>query len=227
MDKFGDGSMRAKVAICLVSGILLSIGAGFRAGTSWMPPTPILTSTNPPVPSPEPWYFGKAAYYCFDFVIEAFIVWLWVIVRIDKRFIVPNGANRPYSYANGFIFAGETGNEKKMLGAGESQRHLTGSRSTVNLQSTRSSWRESRRSLASQSRVSWGGISREDIHATLGEDGIEITPYVAFGEDALPEDPMLFGEQPQQEMGWDPKSGRWALRPAYHAITRNDDQEED
>ncbi|QIW99358.1 hypothetical protein AMS68_004876 [Peltaster fructicola] len=227
MDKFGSGSMRAKVAISLISGVLLTLGAGYRAGTSWMPPTPILTDTTPPQPYPQPWYFGKPAYYCFDFVIEAFIVYFWIFVRIDQRFIVPNGAKGPYSYANGFIFAGETGNEKRnVLGASESQRHLTGSQSTINLQSGRASWRESRKSLASQRRVSWGGISRESVHATLGEDGIEITPYVAFG----PSDghghtdyPLIDGVE--QEMGWDEKTGKWALRPVYQPVMRYDDED--
>lgn len=205
LDKFGEGSMRAKVAICLISGFLLALGALFRATTTYLPQTPILTPDGQPVSAP--WYLSKGAFYGFNFAIEAFIVWFWVIVRIDKRFIVPNGADGPYSYAGGFVFAGETGNEKRNIGKGESQNDLIPEERSLG----RNSWNASRRSLASGSRVSWGGISRDDIHAGIGEDGIEITPYVSMSRESLHTGSFVDGVD--QEMGWDPKNGKWALRP--------------
>lgn len=217
-DKFGQGSMRAKVIIVLVSGILLALGASFRAGTTWLTPVPILTDTVPPEPYPTPWYFSKAAFYPFDFAIEAFIVWFWIAVRIDRRFIVPDGAKGPYSYAGGYVFAGEPGNEKKSIAKTDSLRQLTGSQASglggggYSAVSLNGSSRASR----SHHRVSWGGISRDDVHAALGEDGIEVVPYAhgfddADGDVGLRSD-MDFGGA-EQEMGWDPKSGKWALRP--------------
>ena len=63
-------------------------------------------------------------------------------------------------------------------------------------------------------RVSWGGVSQEDVRAGLGEDGKEID-YAAFSQSGR------YGNNAgdigingvEKEMGWDPKSGKWAVRP--------------
>ena len=63
--------------------------------------------------------------------------------------------------------------------------------------------------MGAASRISWGGISREDVSATVGEDGVEAMPY--FHPELEMGSPRIGGAE--QEMGWDPKSGKWALRP--------------
>ena len=214
VDKFGAGTMRAKIAIILVSAFFLCLGACWRASVLYLPTT---ASTNPK----EPWYFSKACFYLFDFTIEWCIAISWLALRIDKRFIIPNGAKGPFSYGGGFTFAGEPGNEKIALGTRDSTRHLTGSTAS-GFNSNRVSWGDSRRSsTARDSRVSWGGISREDVHASLGEDGIQAVPYPAFDEDethgATAADVGVHGAE--AEMGWDPKSGKWALRPVSFNVS--------
>jgi hypothetical protein len=218
LDKFGEGSMTAKVIIILLSACVLTAGAAYRAGTTWLPPIPNMLNG---APVDGPWYFSRGAFYAFNFSLELSVVWFWLAVRIDKRFIIPNGAKGPYSYGSGFVFAGEAGNEKPQLGNRDSTRHLTGSQTSgFNSQrGSRVSWatggHSRRSSMGAASRVSWGGISREDVSATVGEDGIEVVPYfhdVETGYDAG--DFSVDGAE--QEMGWDPKSGKWALRPVSH-----------
>lgn len=221
MDKFGGGSMRFKVAFVLFSAVILCLGASYRAGTSLLDPVPLS--------EPSPWYLSKASFYVFNFGLELFIVWFWLLARIDILFHIPNGAKGPFSYGGGFVFAGETGNEKnKALGNRDSMRHLTDSQvsgfaSTTNPRESRVSWGGSRNSMAGgsrrASRVSWGGISREDVSGGLGEDGIEVMPYPGFehqGREGMGYEPSAADvgvEGAESEMGWDSKSGKWALRP--------------
>jgi hypothetical protein len=54
------------------------------------------------------------------------------------------------------------------------------------------------------------------VSATVGEDGIEAMPY--FHPDMEAGSPRIDGAE--QEMGWDPKSGKWALRPV--SMTNSD-----
>ena len=227
IDKFGEGSMRAKVTIVLFSAVVLTLGAAYRAGTTWLPPIPLMAG-NPPRPVTGPWYFSRGSFYGFDFGLEIFMVWFWLFVRIDKRYIIPNGAKGPYSYGGGFVFAGEVGNEKPNLGNRDSMRHLTGSQTSgFNSQrASRVSWGGSRNSMAHESRVSWGGISREDVSGTLGEDGVQVTPYFDEESGTGHSAADVGVEGLEQEIGWDPKSGKWALRPisgmtnASPAVTR-------
>ncbi|KAK5121774.1 hypothetical protein LTR85_004649 [Meristemomyces frigidus] len=216
IDKFGSGTMRAKIAIVLVSALFLCLGATWRAATLYLPSE---DSTNPV----QPWYFSKAFFYCFDFTIEICVVLAWLALRIDKRFFIPNGAKGPFSYAGGFTFAGEPGNEKIALGNRDSMRHLTGSNTTLGFNnSSRVSWGGSRNSMARESRVSWGGISRDDVSMGIGEDGYETLPYPGFEQDETqPSSAADVGvEGAEAEMGWDPKSGRWALRPLSNMPAR-------
>ncbi|KAM0717527.1 hypothetical protein Q7P37_007379 [Cladosporium fusiforme] len=219
-DKFGEGSMTAKVAIVIFSAGVLTLGAGYRAGTTWLPPVASMAA--------GPWYFSRGSFYAFNFSLELFMVLFWLAVRIDKRFIIPNGAKGPYSYGSGFVFAGEVGNEKPQLGVRDSTRHLTGSQATGftsshnSTRGSRVSWAHGpgsrRSSMGAASRVSWGGISREDVSAALGEDGIQVVPYLSDDEAGQTAGDVGV-EGMDQEMGWDPKSGKWALRPVSELTT--------
>lgn len=222
VDKFGEGSMKAKVVIIMVSSVLLTLGAAYRSGTTWLHPIPLMVNGQP---VEGPWYFSRGSFYAFNFSIELFMVWFWLAVRIDKRFIIPNGAKGPYSYGSGFVFAGEAGNEKPQLGIRDSTRHLTGSQTSGwnSIRASNVSWAANGQSrpssMGAASRISWGGISREDVSATVGEDGIEAMPY--FHPD-LETGSAAGGriDGAEQEMGWDPKSGKWALRPV--SLTNSD-----
>jgi hypothetical protein len=230
-DKFGDGSMRGKVAICLISSALLTIGASFRAAATLHHSVPITAPSSP-------WYLSKAVFYIVNFTLEIVVVFLWLGLRIDKRFYIPDGASGPFTYAGGFVFAGEFSTEKKRSVLPTSEQELArGGRSSLQLSMSRQESRDrssqrpaslgSRRMsmpgssearMAQQekiaNRVSWGGVSREDVRVGMGEDKKEI-PYPAFERSGrYGEDPSDIGiDGVEKEMGWDPKSGKWAVRP--------------
>ena len=209
VDKFGEGSMRAKIAIVLISAFFLTLGAGFRAATTLLQPIPLFGPGGPPQRAPQPPFLSKAAFYIFNFTIEICITFFWLAIRIDKRFYIPDGAHGPGSYAGGFVFAGEPGNEKS-----RSQHHLTSARSSMRSSRvvTDGSITPGRQSLRSiESRISWGGVSRENVAPMWGEDGIGSVPY--YGLEAEAEEADVGIEGVDKEMGWDPKSGKWALRP--------------
>nr|POE46745.1 short-chain dehydrogenase/reductase trope [Quercus suber] len=227
VDKFGEGRMRTKIFIVVLSGLLLTLGAAYRAATSYLPPTPTQGT--------QPWYFSKASFFVFDFAIEAFIVVFWLLIRIDKRFYIPDGAKGPFSYGDGYTFAGERGNEKKALGNRDSMRDLVGSSSTTNVHrtpSSRWSYADSRRSQnVRDSWVSWGGLSTVDITDTLAEDGGRRSPYAGYtgqAQDQRQEEQELMQmsaadigvDGAEAEMGWDRKSGKWALRPLSTAASQ-------
>ncbi|KAH9827947.1 Protein of unknown function (DUF3112) [Teratosphaeria destructans] len=231
IDKFGTGSMRTKVVLVLVSGVFLCLGATWRAATLYLPE---YDSTDPV----HPWYFSKWCFYVFDFTIEICIVIFWLVMRIDKRFYIPDGARGPYSYAGGFTFAGEPGNEKNTIGPRDSMRNLTSPSDITLARNSRVSWGGTRNSMGRESRISWGGISRGNVALGVAEDGFGIVPYPPFEQQNLslsdlPGAPLTMAEQRQKtlraleasqasdvgvagveaEMGWDPKTGKWALRP--------------
>ncbi|CZT24984.1 uncharacterized protein RCC_10713 [Ramularia collo-cygni] len=75
IDNFGRGSLNRKMVIIFSSATILSIGA---IGTS---------------------------FYLFDFTLDFSLVILWLVVRIDAQFIIPDGSDGPMTYGNGFHFA--------------------------------------------------------------------------------------------------------------------------
>lgn len=105
MDKFGEGSMRAKIAIVLLSGSILSLSGWYCAGVSYS--TPLRQDS-----SDRPGYLSQAAFYVFTWMLEFLVVAGWIVARVDRRFFVPDRAKGPFSYAGGFVFAGEPGHEK-------------------------------------------------------------------------------------------------------------------
>lgn len=92
-DKFGAGRFRTKIAILLLASALICSGACWRAGTSWVTPV----KHNEPIP----WYFQQAYFYFFDFGVEILTVYLYAILRVDRRFHIPNGAHGAGSYRAG------------------------------------------------------------------------------------------------------------------------------
>lgn len=90
LEKFGIGRWRTKVAILLTSAVLLCLGASFRCGTAYLPPRPL---------SDPAWYHAKWCFYFFNFVIEVIVIYLYIAVRVDRRFYVPNGSKRAGDYS--------------------------------------------------------------------------------------------------------------------------------
>jgi hypothetical protein len=92
VEKFGTGRWRSKVIILLTTSVLLCLGASFRTGT---------TLKNPK-PRDEPaWYDAKWCFYFFNFTLEIIVIYLYIILRIDRRFHVPNGSKGPGDYSGG------------------------------------------------------------------------------------------------------------------------------
>ncbi|KAF2226929.1 hypothetical protein BDZ85DRAFT_166289, partial [Elsinoe ampelina] len=96
-DKFGEGRMRTKIWICIIAACILTLGAAFRAGTGWLPPTSVYLPGPPgpdgPIAQEPPWYLSTASFYCFNFVTELFVVYMWLISRVDQSFFVPDKSN--------------------------------------------------------------------------------------------------------------------------------------
>ncbi|TPX06959.1 uncharacterized protein E0L32_011104 [Thyridium curvatum] len=86
VDKFGQGRMRTKVALILFTASLLTLGAGFRIGTSY------------DLRLRPAWFHHRACFYCFNFVIELVVVFTYTATRFDRRFHVPDGSSGPGDY---------------------------------------------------------------------------------------------------------------------------------
>jgi len=89
VEKFGEGRFRTKIWIILFSSFILTLGAAFRAGTAYVP-----RPRNDPA-----WYHSKACFYIFNFTIEIIVIALFAVIRVDKRFHIPNGSHGPGDYS--------------------------------------------------------------------------------------------------------------------------------
>jgi len=215
-DKFGEGSMRMKVAIVVASGTLLSVGAWYHAVTTLRYPPTRLQAHGSDKSDHQPAGLTKACFYTFAFALPVAVSFLWLFKRCDKRFYTPDGAKGPFSYAGGFVFAGEMGNQEARLSVATRTP-----RSSVSVYS-HDSRRRSSLSLSShmraerleklEKRISWGGISLpEMVHQALADDFQTGVPDPIWHDDCTAEDVAVDGAEKQ--MGWDAKSGKWAVRP--------------
>ncbi|KAI8716701.1 hypothetical protein NCS52_00964300 [Fusarium sp. LHS14.1] len=91
INDFGEETMRTKVALLLFTSVLLSLDACFCAGGAFI---------RRPTENPG-WFNSKAAYYCFNYVIELVMVFIYALFRFDRRFHIPNGSKGPGDYSNG------------------------------------------------------------------------------------------------------------------------------
>ena len=90
-DRFGTGRLRTKVITLFIGTLLLSFGAWYRAGTSWHKPIPRT--------KPLPGFLGKGPFYVVNFTVEILTVYMYAIMRVDRRWHIPNGAKGPGSYS--------------------------------------------------------------------------------------------------------------------------------
>ena len=90
VEKFGSGRFRTKIFILLTATTLLCLGASFRCGIGYLKPHPI---THPA------WYHSKVCFYIFNFTVEILVIFLYVAVRVDQRFWIPNGSRGAGDYA--------------------------------------------------------------------------------------------------------------------------------
>ncbi|KAK8079971.1 hypothetical protein PG997_007789 [Apiospora hydei] len=88
LEKFGEGSWTAKMALVLFTSTLLSLGAWFRVSTNYIPR-----------PRDDPaWYTGRAPYYVFNYVLDLIVTYTYMAFAFHRRFHIPNGAKGPGSY---------------------------------------------------------------------------------------------------------------------------------
>lgn len=125
IEKFGEGRFRSKIFVLLFASALLTLGAAFRCGIAYVP----RPAANPA------WYHSKACFYIFNFTIEIIVVYLYAVIRVDKRFHVPNDSHAPgdYSGANGEkqrrpSFADRVDNEEEAFDFPENQEAEDGGR---------------------------------------------------------------------------------------------------
>lgn len=90
-EKFGVGRLRTKVFLVVFTSAILAFGAGFRVGGNY---------DTRPINAPG-WFHHKAAFYCVNFVIELIVVYLYALMRFDRRFHIPNGSSGPGHYSGG------------------------------------------------------------------------------------------------------------------------------
>ena len=110
VEKFGSGRFRTKLYILVTAAFLLSLGAWFRIGTGYLTPRP---RDNPA------WYQSKACFYVFDFGVEVVVIWLYILVRVDRRFHVPDGSKGPGDYSGLIPKTSTNGGTEKTGGEGK------------------------------------------------------------------------------------------------------------
>ena len=106
-----------------MAAILLCAGATFRAAVNYAGGT--RPRTNPAN------YQNKACFYIFNFTVEILVVYLYVLVRVDKRFFVPNGSHGPGDYSR----TPDPELEKKMINGSAEGMHITSEEETFDLMS--------------------------------------------------------------------------------------------
>lgn len=98
-DHFGKGKFWHKAVVILTASVLLTLGAGFRTGTAFVTQKPEYST-----PGNAPWWNAKWCFYFFNFTVELITVLMYLVVRIDLLFHVPNGAKGPGSYSRNANF---------------------------------------------------------------------------------------------------------------------------
>ncbi|SPO03223.1 uncharacterized protein DNG_05905 [Cephalotrichum gorgonifer] len=110
-EKFGQGRFRTKVFLVLFTSAILAFGAGFRIGGSY---------AVRPLTAPG-WFHHKAAFYVVNFALEIIVLYMYALMRFDKRFHIPDGSSAPGHYTNGVpnkedTFASHINNEEDVFG---------------------------------------------------------------------------------------------------------------
>lgn len=88
IEKFGEGSWRAKLLLLCFASTLLSLGAGFRVGVNF----------SPRLVADPAWYHGRTPFYVFNFVLDLVMSAAYIAFAFYRRFYVPDGAKGPGSY---------------------------------------------------------------------------------------------------------------------------------
>ena len=195
IEKSVKNSMVAKVVIVVVSATLLTVGAVYRLGTLWVNPAP----------NEYPWYLSRESFYAFNFGIELFLVWFWLILRVDEPCITPDRANAPADHRR-------SGNMATRLSVNDLTRRLVSFQKSRSYAQRRSrfSWASGRCTrLSTASHATWGAASSE-ASDEMDKDFEEVLMY--YTDEEISE--IMSDCDTQSETSWGPINGQWALRPA-------------
>ncbi|KAH0557074.1 hypothetical protein GP486_005138 [Trichoglossum hirsutum] len=88
VEKFGTGRFRTKALLVCLAAVILTLGTAFRAGTAFF---------ERPLDDPA-WFHSKACFYTFVFTVEIIVIIIYAIVRVDRRFHIPDGSKGPGDY---------------------------------------------------------------------------------------------------------------------------------
>ena len=112
IEKFGHGRFTSKIVYLLLCSVLLCAGATFRVATNFAGGT--RPANNPAT------YQDKACFYIFNFTVEIIVVLLYIVIRVDKRFYVPDHSKKAGDYSRGpdFYTRRKMGLETKDRGEG-------------------------------------------------------------------------------------------------------------
>lgn len=205
VDNSAKSSVIAKAAIVFISAILLTSGAAYRLAALW------LTSTSGDIPIEGPWYLSRGSFYAFNLGIELFVVWFWLMLRVDEPFTL---SRRITATAFASYVRGENGTPQ--LSVHDFTRALT------SLQIARSmAQRQSRgpQALSRCSRFSTAPHAKRDSASSggasddMGDDFDEVLMY--YTDEEMSETTSdCDANGSESETSWEPKDGKWALRPA-------------
>lgn len=116
VEKFGSGRFRSKIYFLLSAAFLLCLGATFRCGTSYLTPR----SSDDPA-----WYHSKACFYVFDFGVEITVILMYIVIRVDQRFWVPNNSHMWGDYSRSRPGQSNVGTDGKSESEGRLQDILS------------------------------------------------------------------------------------------------------
>ncbi|KAH0537480.1 hypothetical protein FGG08_005743 [Glutinoglossum americanum] len=88
VEKFGTGRFRSKALLVCLAAFVLTLGTGFRAVTAFF---------ERPLDNPA-WFHRRGSFYFFVFTVEIMVIIIYAIVRVDRRFHVPDGSKGPGDY---------------------------------------------------------------------------------------------------------------------------------
>lgn len=115
-DHFGKHSLHFKAAVLLTSATLLCLGATFRTAE-------IFLSFNPATDA-NVWWNDKWAFYFFTCTLEIIVVVMYISLRVDLIFHVPDGCKGPYSYSQAKERMMEMSTEEQEGGSGAGKEQI-------------------------------------------------------------------------------------------------------
>ena len=175
VEKFGSGRFRHKIAILIVASVLLCAGATFRAAVNYAGGT--RPRTNPAN------YQDKACFYIFNFTVEILVVYLYVIVRVDKRFHVPNGSHGPGDYSR----KPESDLEKEVRDESAEGMRITSEEETFDLMSPEK--------LARRDQEKNGLVNEDKAISSDSVTKDQETNKVVHEEKAIPSQPDIMAQE--------------------------------